>query len=44
MNMALNMSNKTSEFYIVAMSALPQLLILFHGVFGHNVTIIISGF
>ena len=40
MKMTLNMSNKTSKFYIVPMSALPQLLILFHEVFGHNVTTI----
>ena len=36
----LNMSNKTSKFYIVAMSALPGLLLLFHAVCGHNVTTI----
>ena len=38
MKMALNMSNKTSKFYIVAISALPHLLILFHAVCGHNVS------
>jgi len=44
MKMALNMSNKTSKFYIVAISALPHLLILFHAVCGHNVTTISDRF
>jgi len=40
MKIALNMSSKTSKFYIIAFSALPHLLILFHVVCGHNVTTI----
>jgi hypothetical protein len=42
--MALNVSNKTSKFYIVTMSALTELLILFHAVCGHNVTTIFFRF
>lgn len=38
--MALNISNKTSKFYIVAMSAFPELLILFHAVCDNTVTTI----